>query len=373
MSINLSSPDINQSDIDAVVAVLKTPTLSLGPKLPEFEQAMARYVGVKHAVALNSGTSALDCALRGRGIAAGDEVITTPFSFIASSNCILFQGARPVFVDMDPATYNIDVSKIEAAITPRTRALLPVDVFGSMADMDAVNDIARRHNLFVVEDSCEALGSTYKGRPAGSLGHCGAFAFYPNKQMTTGEGGMLVTNDDHLAAMARSLRNQGRGEGSAWLAHERLGYNFRLPDILCALGISQLARLDQFVALREAVAARYNALLADVPEVTVPPPNPFGRMSWFVYVIRLADRFSREDRDAVMQGLRQRGIGCNNYFSPIHLQPFYQQGLGTRRGDFPVTERIADRTIALPFYNHLPESDQRTVVNALKEILAGLC
>ena len=372
MTINLSSPDIDQSDIDAVVAVLKTPTLSLGPKLPEFEQRLADYVGVKHAVAVNSGTSALDCAMKGLGIAEGHEVITTPFSFIASSNSILFQNARPVFVDIDPQTYNIDVGRIEQAVTDRTRAILPVHVFGAVADMDAVNDIARRRKLTVIEDSCEALGSTYKGRNVGSLAHCGAFAFYPNKQMTTGEGGMLVTDDDRLAAVARSLRNQGRGEGGAWLAHDRLGYNYRMPDILCALGISQLARLDSFIARREAAAARYHQLLAGVPEVVCPPSNPFGRMSWFVYVIRLADRFDRSDRDALMQGLRDRGIGCNNYFSPIHLQPFYQERLGTRPGDFPITERVADRTIALPFHNNLAVEDQQTVVAAIKEILVGL-
>ena len=371
MPISLSSPDIDQGDIDAVVAVLRTPTLSLGPKLPEFERNLAAYVGVRHAVAVNSGTSALDCAMKGLGIAEGDEVITTPFSFVASSNCILFQNARPVFVDIDSATYNIDARAIERAVTDRTRAILPVHVFGAVADMDAVNDIARRRNLLVVEDSCEALGSTYKGRKVGSLARCGAFAFYPNKQMTTGEGGMLVTDDDRLAAVARSLRNQGRGEGGGWLAHERLGYNFRLSDILCALGISQLARLDGFIAKREAVAARYHELLADLPEIIVPPSNPFGRMSWFVYVIRLADRFGRAERDAMMQGLRDRGIGCNNYFTPIHLQPFYQERLGTRAGDFPVTEQVAERTIALPFHNNLPQEDQRTVVTAIKEILAG--
>jgi perosamine synthetase len=370
--ISLSSPDIGQGDIDAVVAVLRTPTLSLGPKLGEFEEKIAAYVGTKHAVAVNSGTSALDCAMKGLDITAGDEVITTPFSFIASSNSILFQGARPVFVDIDPATYNIDATKIEAAITERTRALLPVHVFGAAADMDAVNEIARRRGLRVIEDSCEALGSTYKDRKVGSLAECGAFAFYPNKQMTTGEGGVLVTDNGDLAAMARSLRNQGRGEGGGWLAHERLGYNFRLCDILCALGISQLARMEEFVGKREAVARRYNDLLADLDGVVPPPSNPFGRMSWFVYVIRLADRYTRDQRDAVMAGLRRRGIGCNNYFTPIHLQPFYQGLLGTAPGDFPETERVAERTIALPFYNNLSHEDQRVVVTELGKLLGGL-
>jgi dTDP-4-amino-4,6-dideoxygalactose transaminase len=372
MQINLSSPDIDQSDINAVVSVLKTSTLSLGPKLQEFEEAMAAYVGTAHAVAVNSGTSALHCAMQGLGIAPGDEVITTPFSFIASSNSILFQGARPVFVDIDPATYNIDVAQIEAAITDRTKAILPVHVFGAAADMDAINAIAEKHSLLVIEDSCEALGSTYKDRMVGSLAECGTFAFYPNKQMTTGEGGMLVTDNADLARLARSLRNQGRGDGGGWLAHERLGYNYRLCDIQCALGISQLARMDQFVEKRSAVAQRYNALLAAVADVILPPVNAFGRMSWFVYVIRLADRFSQDDRDALLGGLRGRGIGCNNYFTPIHLQPFYREQLGSAEGDFPVTEHVAQRTVALPFHNNLTPQDQQTVASVFKELLADL-
>jgi len=310
--------------------------------------------------------------MQGLGIAAGDEVITTPFSFIASSNSVLFQGARPVFVDIDPATYNIDVAQIEAAIGEHTKAILPVHVFGAAADIDALNAIADKHGLLVIEDSCESLGSTYKDRMVGSLAECGAFAFYPNKQMTTGEGGMLVTDNADLARLARSLRNQGRGDGGGWLAHERLGYNYRLCDIQCALGISQLARMDGFIEKRADVAERYHALLADVAEVTLPPANAFGRMSWFVYVIRLADRFSQDDRDALLDGLRSRGIGCNNYFTPIHLQPFCREQLGTAEGDFPVTEQVARRTIALPFHNRLAPEDQEAVVSTLKELLVGL-
>ena len=372
MRITLSAHDISQADIDAVVAVLQTPDLSLGPKLPEFEEKIAAVVGRKHAVAVNSGTSSLHCAVRGLGIGPGDEVITTAFSFIASSNCILFEGASPVFVDIDAQDYNIDVSKIEAAVTPRTKAILPVDVFGRPARLDVIEGIAARHNLKVIEDSCEALGSTYKGRAAGSFGDCGSFAFYPNKQITTGEGGMLVTDDEELARLARSLRNQGRGDGAGWLAHERLGYNYRLSDIQCALGISQLARLGEFIEKRAAVAERYNRLFADVPGVITPAPYTDGTMSWFVYVIRLADRFTRQQRDALIQGLRDRGIGASNYFVPIHLQPFYRKRLGATEGDFPVTEAVADRTVALPFHNNVDEQDQGTVVDAVKEILTTL-
>lgn len=371
MQIGLSAPDISQADIDAVVGVLRTPTLSLGPKLPEFEEKFAAFARTKHAVAVNSGTSALHCAVRGLSIGEGDEVITTPFSFVASSNCILFERATPVFVDIDVEDCSIDVSKIEAAITPRTRAILPVDVFGRPAKLETIEAIARKHGLRMIEDSCEALGSTVRGRPAGSFGDCGAFAFYPNKQITTGEGGVLVTDNADLAAAARSLRNQGRGEGGGWLAHERLGYNYRLCDILCALGISQLARLPEFIEKRSRVAKRYNEMLADVPEVVTPAPYAEGTMSWFVYVVRLADRFGRDERDRLMAGLRQRGIGCNNYFTPIHLQPFYRELLGTKEGDFPVTEHVADRTVALPFHNNLPESDQRTVISAIRQTLAG--
>jgi len=370
MRIPLSSPDISQADIDAVVAVLKTPTLSLGPKLPEFEQKLAAYIGCRHAVVLNSGTSALHLSVRALGIGPGDEVITTPFSFVASANFMLFEGACPVFVDIDPTDYNIDVAQIEGAITDQTKAILAVDVFGRPARLDEIEEIARRHDLLLIEDSCEAIGSTYKGRRAGSFGECGHCAFYPNKQMTTGEGGAIVTNNDELAALARSMRNQGRGEGGGWLAHERLGYNYRLSDINCALGISQLARMDRFVAARAAVAERYNRLLADMDEVVTPAPYADGVMSWFVYVIRLADRFGRDRRDALIHGLRERGIGASNYFSPIHLQPFYREMYDYAEGDFPVTEFVSDRTVALPFHNNLSADDQQTVVNAVRDLLA---
>lgn len=372
MHIQLSSPDISQQDIDAVVAVLQTPTLSLGPKLVEFERKIAAYVGTRHAVAVNSGTSALHCIIRGYGISGGDEVITTPFSFIASSNAMLFEQAKPVFVDIDPVTMNIDPQRIEEAVNNRTRAIMPVHVFGRAADMQPILDIARKHNLKIIEDSCEALGTSWRGKMAGAIGDCGAFAFYPNKQMTTGEGGVVVTDDDELADVARSLRNQGRGTGGAWLAHERLGYNYRLSDINCALGISQLERIDIFVQKRAEVARHYTQLLADVQEVLAPPPYAEGTMSWFVYVIRLADRFGMAERDAVLDGLRSRGIGCNNYFTPIHLQPFYRRMFGYAEGNFPITESVAQRTIALPFYNNLTQDDQRTVVEALKDILASL-
>ena len=369
--VPLSRPDISQADIDAVVAVLRTPHLSLGPKVPEFEKAFADYLGVRRAVAVNSGTSALHVVLRALGLVPGDEMITSPFSFVASANCALFEGARPVLVDIDEATWNLDVGKLEAAVTDRTRLLLPVHIFGRPMPMDRVMEIAEARGIAVVEDACEALGATYQGRKVGTFGLASTFAFYPNKQMTTGEGGMIVTDDDRFADLCCSLRNQGRDAGAGWLAHARLGYNYRLSDINCALGLAQLARLPEFLRMRSEVARRYLEKLADFEELVLPAPYTDGELSWFVFVVRLADRFTQEHRDAVLESLRRDGIGCNNYFTPIHLQPFYRE-LGYKPGDFPVCERISARTIAVPFYNRLTEKDQDLVVACLKSALARL-
>lgn len=370
--VPLARPDVGQAEIDAVVEVLQTPNLSLGPKLPEFEEAFAAYVGTRYAVAVNSGTSALHLLVRALGLGPGDEMITSPFSFVASANCALFEGARPRFVDIDEGTWNLDPARVERAVADGTALLLPVHVFGRPADMDLLMATAERHNLAVIEDACEALGSTYKGRKAGTLGVAATFAFYPNKQMTTGEGGMIVTDDEGLADVCRSLRNQGRGPGAGWLDHVRLGYNYRLADINCALGLVQLGRIGEFIAARRAVAERYLDKLADVEELVLPPAYEDGEMSWFVFVVRLADRFTKEDRDAALAALRREGIGCSNYFSPIHLQPFYRRDFGHTEGDFPVCERIAARTIALPFYNRLPEASQDFVVERFKAALAEL-
>src|SRR3989449_1760543 len=353
MKIPLSGPDITAVERRAVLDVLESSNLSLGPKLVEFEQAMAKYVRVRHAVAVNSGTSGLQLIVRALGIGPGDEVITTPFSFIASANCIVVEGARPTFVDIEPGTYNIDVTKIEHAITPRTKAILGVDVFGRCADWERIRAIAQRHRLAVIEDSCEALGAVSRRRKAGSFGDAGCFAFYPNKQMTTGEGVMILTDRDDLAAACRSMRNQGREDGEGWLQHARLGFNYRLSDLNCALGLAQLSRLEEMLAKRTAVAQRYLVRLKKVVGVILPPPVKEGRLSWFVFVVRLADQYSESDRNQVLHGLRAAGTGCSNYFPPIHLQPYYVQQFGYRRGDFPVTERIAELTIALPFFNGL--------------------
>jgi perosamine synthetase len=370
--VPLSNPDISKADIDAVVKVLKSPRLSLGPKLVEFEKAFARYVGMAHAVAVNSGTSALHLVVRALGVGPGHEMITSPFTFVATSNCALFEGAEPVFVDIDEETWNMDVTKIEAAITKKTRLLMPVHIFGRPMEMDRVMKIARRHELPVVEDACEALGATYKKRKVGTFGVASTFAFYPNKQMTTGEGGMIVTDDERIAGLAKSMRNQGRDPNAGWLAHARLGYNYRLADINCALGVTQLARIEKFIAARQRVAERYIRKLSQVEELVMPAPYREGRLSWFVFVIRLADRFTARHRDAVMAHLSSRGIGTNNYFSPVHLQKFYREQFGYRPGDFPVTEKIAARTIALPFHNRLTPKDQDLVIATLKAAIANL-
>ena len=373
MQIPLSQPDINEADRSAVMDVLNSNVLSLGPKVPEFEQAAAAAAGSKHAVAVSSGTSALHLCVKAAGIGDGDEVITTPFSFVASSNCILFEGAKPVFVDIDPITYNIDPDAIASAITPATKAIVPVHVFGRPCAIAEIQVMAQKRGLRIIEDSCEAIGATYHGKAVGSFGQTGVFAFYPNKQVTTGEGGVVVTDDSSVAAQCRSWRNQGRSDDGAWLEHETLGYNYRLSDIHCALGISQFSRLAEILAARARVARHYNEGLKDVAGI-IPPRiyEPHASISWFVYVVRLEDSFTREHRDQVLAHLKRSGVGCRDYFSPIHLQPFYVERYGYRKGDFPVTEFVSERTIALPFYNRLSEGEIDYVCEMLRGAIAGL-
>ncbi len=368
MRIELSSPDISDAEKQAVLEVLSSGRLSLGPKVPEFEQAVASYVGTRHAVAVSSGTCGLHLLIRAIGIQPGDEVVTTPFSFVASSNCVLFERGRPVFVDIEPDTWNIDPTAMAAAITPKTKALLPVDAFGQVAKIDEVNALARKHGLRVIEDSCEALGSTYKGRKAGSLADAGVFGFYPNKQITTGEGGMITTNDDQIANLCRSMRNQGR-DTMAWLAHDRLGYNYRLPDINCAIGVVQMRRIDEILGKRERVAGWYKQRLGADRRIVWQRVIPECTLSWFVFVVKLSDDYSEQRRNEIIQKLRDAGIGCSNYFAPIHLQKFYREELGYRQGQFPVCERVAARTIALPFHCHLTEGQVDEVCVTLGKLL----
>jgi perosamine synthetase len=369
MQIPLSNPDISELEIAYVTDVLRTPNLSLGPKLAEFEQKIARFVGRKHAIAVSSGTAGLHLVIRALGIGDGDEVITTPFSFVASANCLLFERAKPVFVDIDPLSFNIDVTKVEREIGPKTKAILGVDVFGYPADWDELVTIAKRHNLKLIEDSCEALGAEYKGKNAGTFGNAAIFSFYPNKQMTTGEGGVVVTDDGDLARLCRSMRNQGREDGDGWLEHQRLGYNYRLSDINCALGIAQLERIAEILAKREKVAQWYSELLQGSDGLRVPYSSSTAKRSWFVYVLLLSERYSAKDRNRILDGLSRQGIGCRNYFAPIHLQRFYRERFGCGEGDFPVTESVAARTIALPFYSNLQKVQVEHVVSTLRQLL----
>lgn len=369
--INLSSQDITQAEIDAVVEVMRSDRLSIGPKLDEFESAVAARAGRRFGIGVNSGTSGLHLCAESMGIGPGDEVITTPFSFVATTNCLLFVDASPVFVDIDPASYNMDPQAIEAAITPRTKAILPVEVFGNTAHFDAYGEIAARHNLMLLEDSCEALGGSLDGRPAGSFGQCGVFAFYPNKQITTGEGGMIVTDSEDIRDMCVSLRNQGRAT-EAWLSHARLGYNYRMSEITAALGLIQVGRLDEILDLRRRAAEMYDQALADVEEIALPPMTDRSAASWFVYVVRLDDRFSRDDRDAIIARLHAAGIGCSNYFVPIHTQPYITEKLGVGPGDFPLTEQLADRTIALPFFARITEDQVARIKASLVEAIASV-
>jgi len=371
MQIYLSRPDITEEEIEAVCKVLRSPNLSLGPKLEEFELAFARYIGTKRAVAVNSGTSGLFLCLLALGIQSGDEVITTPFTFISSATSVMMAGARPVFVDIDPTSLNIDPAKIESAITEKTKAILPVEIFGSPAGFDKVCRIAQKHNLPVIEDSCEALGSALNGKKVGTFGTMSVFGFYPNKQITTGEGGMILTNDDYLADMCISLRNQGRNKDDGWFGHERLGYNFRLSEINCALGIVQLSRIEQIKAKRKQVAKWYQEMLADDERIIVPAEPADCDMSWFVFVVRLADDFSLEQRGRILEQMRKRNIQVSNYFPPVHLQPFMVRQFGYKMGDFPVTERVCKSTIALPFYNNLTQDQVVVVCKALKDVIGG--
>lgn len=353
--IPLSRPDITQKDIDAVVEVLKTPNLSLGPKLLEFERRMADFIETKHAIAVNSGTSGLHLCVRALGIGEGDEVITTPFSFIASANAILYERAKPVFVDIEPETLNIDVSRVERKIGDATRAILPVHIFGHPCDMDSLIGIAAQYKLDLIEDACEAIGAEYNGQRVGKFGNCAVFAFYPNKQMTTGEGGVVVTNDEKIAQACRIMRNQGRD--GRWMEHSHLGFNYRISDINCALGISQLERIEEVLDRREHVAQMYHERLRDFDSVRLLGSASYGKRSWFVYVVILGQQFTREDRDRVVSQLAEKGIETSAYFFPIHLHPLYRQMFGYKKGTLLVAESISDRTMALPFYNHLEESE----------------
>jgi perosamine synthetase len=391
MRIPLSSPDITDAEVDAVTAVLRTNRLSLGPELEAFEQAMAAYHGVPHAVAVSSGTAGLHLALLALNIGEGCEVIVPSFTFVAVANAVLYVRATPVFVDIDPVTLNLDPALIEEAITPKTRAIVIVHTFGIPAEMDRILEIARRRNVAVIEDACEAIGAEYDSQRVGSFGDAAVFAFYPNKQITTGEGGCVVTRDPDVAGRIRRLRNQGRPSGpqivthepdlnpdsnpghADWFEHVEVGFNYRLSELACALGRAQLGRIEEILGKRQAVAERYQALLQGAADqgvggLQLPPlALPRRSISWFVYVVRLTagSRTSSALRDGVQKTLSDRGIATGRYFAPIHQQPAWRDHPSSRTAYLPQTEAIARGTLALPFFNRLASNEQEEIAQAL--------
>jgi perosamine synthetase len=393
--VPMSSPDLSDAERQAVMGVLNTPSLSMGAQIEAFEAAFKRYTGAAHAIGVSSGTAGLHLCVRAAGIRPGDLVITTPFSFVASANVLLFEGAVPIFVDVDPRTGNIDPAQVAQAADdladggasfrrwlPRglrrkkigaLKALLPVDVFGQPANMPAIRKVASTHGLKVIEDACEALGGEILGQKAGTLGDYGVFAFYPNKQITTGEGGLIVTNDGEAAGMMRALRNQGRAPGDTWLQHTYLGYNYRMDEMSAALGVVQMRRLDELLIRRQQVADWYNERLAEIPGLQ--PPRLAGtttRVSWFVYVIRLIGGDSKaaaQRRSDVAKALGERGIPVRPYFLPIHTQPYMVERFGFRHGDYPVTEDLGSRSLALPFSGKMSEAQVERVCSALRVVL----
>jgi perosamine synthetase len=370
--IPLSAPDIDEQDISAVCDVLRTSQLSLGPKLTSFERSLAEYVGVSGAAAVSSGTSALHLCLEALGVGEGDEVIVPSFTFIAVANAVGYVRATPVFVDIDQNTLNLAPKLVERAITERTKAIIAVHTFGVPADMDEILRIAKAHRLAVLEDACEAIGAEYRGRKVGGLADAGVFAFYPNKQMTTGEGGAIVSNDLEIMKKVKILRNHGVGRAGDWLAHTEVGYNYRISEINCALGISQLARLDTILVRREAIARRYDSALAQVSDLRRPAIDIPGRkISWFVYVVQLGRRFIANDRDWIVEQMKGFGISLGRYFGPVHLQPAYASGRADR-AILPETEYAAQRTLALPFFNRLRDEEIGEVCERLSLLVRSV-
>ena len=367
LTVPMARPDIGDRELELVTQVLRSDVLALGSFAPRFEAALAGIAGRRHAVACSSGTAALHLGVRALGIRRGDEVITTPFSFVASANCLLYEGAIPRFVDIEEDTLGLDPARIEEAATAKTRAVLPVHVFGRPCRIEAIAAAAAGRGWRLIEDSCEALGSSVNGRPLGSFGDVSAYAFYPNKQITTGEGGVVLTDDDDLAEDMRSLRNQGRDRDGTWLRHVQLGYNYRLDEMSAAVGVAQLERLAELRAGRERVAAAYRAAFAGLEWVTLPSVGPGESVDWFVYVVRLDPSI---DRDALIPRLAERGVPARPYFQPIHLQPFYRSEFGFGPGDFPVTERVAASTLAIPFSSRLTEDEVGYVAEMLAEAVA---
>ncbi|MBP1702325.1 MAG: putative aminotransferase [Chloroflexi bacterium] len=397
MNVPMSSPDLTDAERDAVAAVLRTPNLSMGSEILAFEDIFRAYTGSRYAIGVSSGTSGLHLCVRAAGITDGDLVITTPFSFVASANVLLFERAIPIFVDVEASTGNIDPSLVRQATAdlrtvgrtaerwlPRRgfstayqppdnplplKALLPVDVFGQPADMDPLLETAREFGLKVIEDSCEALGAEYKGRKAGTLGDYGVYAFYPNKQITTGEGAMIITDDEGAASFMRALRNQGRAPGDTWLQHTHLGYNYRLDEMSAALGRLQMTRLEELLQRRQKVADWYEERLSELPGIETPRLSAHtSRVSWFVYVVRFQPGL---ERDTIAAELGKRGIPARPYFAPIHLQPYMVERFGYQPGDFPITEELGKRSLALPFSGVMEESQVDYICQVLHQVITA--
>ncbi len=386
MNIPLSAPDIGEREVDYVNSVMRSNQLSMGPWLEQFEKQFASYVGTRHAIAVNSGTSGLHLCVRALGIGPNDEVITSSFSFVASVSCFLYEGALPALVDIDPHTLNLDPAAVRnfikehcarasdgSLVDQRTgrvvKALMPVHIFGLPCPMDEMMEIADESGLQVIEDACEALGAEFDGQRAGTFGNAGVFAFYPNKQMTTGEGGMITTNDPRIAELCRSMRNQGRDTDGAWLRHVRLGYNYRLSELHAALGLAQLERIDEILSARAGVARCYSRELSSLPQLQLLESNSRMKRSWFVYVVRFRSSSPESLRDRVRNVLRDKGIASQIYFTPIHQQPFFQECQPENIPALPYTDQAAEECLALPFHTRLTEMEIKFVCDAIKEAL----
>ncbi|MFW6119619.1 MAG: DegT/DnrJ/EryC1/StrS family aminotransferase [Petrotogales bacterium] len=383
MFVPLASPDITDREIETVNEVLKSGILSIGEHTKKFEEKIAEFAGLSYAVAVNSGTSALHLIIKAISMTSGDIMITSPFTFISSANVALFEHALPVFADIDEKTLNVTPETLDHALKVyekrgmKTEKLslpvftpgyfMAVDIFGHPLDWDGITDVCKKHKIKIIEDSCEALGSEYKGKKVGSFGEAGSFAFYPNKQITTGEGGIIVTDNETIAKNTKSMRNQGRGVEENWLEHVRLGYNYRIDELSAAIGVVQMERFDDLFNKRTKVADRYNSLFENVEGVQTPYIADYvTKMSWFVYVIRLDETINREK---IMTYLNNKGVQCRDYFRPIHLQPFYKEQFGYTEGMFPVTEKVSKQTLAIPFHNNLTGEEQNYVAETIKEAI----
>ena len=366
--VGLSAPWLDEREEELAVEVLRSRRLSLGPSIDRFEELFAETVGAPYAAAVSSGTAGLHLLCRSAGLGPGDEAITSPYSFVASANCAIYEGATPVFADIDARTLNLDPAAVEAAVTGRTRAVVAVDIYGYPCELDPLREICDRHGLALIQDACEALGSRYRGAPVGSHGPPAVFAFYPNKQITTGEGGIVTTHSEDEWRLLKSLRNQGRADGGGWLEHARLGYNYRLDDIRAAIGIGQLEKLEPILAGRRTAARRYGELLGDVEGLDLPCADDAEHVrSWFVYVVALP---AGTDREAVIAGLAEAGVQTARYLPCIHLQPYMRERYGFAEGLCPVAEATSARTLALPFHARIDADDQEYVASALRRALA---